>query len=413
MLHDNQTLVEKVVLIGVATQHNELDMDYSIQELEALADTAGAVTVAKSIQNRESIHPATYIGKGKIEEIKLLIKAYDATGVVCDDELSPSQHKNLEEMLETKVMDRTMLILDIFAKRARTKEGNIQVELAQLKYRMTRLTGMGKVLSRLGGGIGTRGPGEKKLETDRRYIRNRISNLKKELLGVSNHRTLIRENRKKKGLLNAAIVGYTNAGKSSLLNTLTHASVLEEDQLFATLDPTTRQLELPSGLPILLTDTVGFIRKLPHHLIEAFQSTLEEAVVADLLIHVVDCTHPNADKQIELVYETLERLGAVNKPIITLLNKIDLPEADTQLKDNKARYKLRTSIKDQKGLDKLMECLELIAYEDKELVKCIIPYDQASVLNKIRQSGPILAEDYRNDGIYIEAYVDKSTKHLL
>ena len=305
-------LEERVVLVGVQTGDND-NVEESLDELEELASTAGAVTVGKIIQNREAVHPGTYIGKGKIEEVRALVYAMDATGIICDDELSPAQLNNLERELDCKVMDRTLLILDIFAARAITSEGKIQVELAQLRYRAARLVGLRESLSRLGGGIGTRGPGEKKLETDRRLIRTRISALKQELSQVEKHRELIRSSRARGNMKTAAIVGYTNAGKSTLLNKLTGSDVLSEDKLFATLDPTTRLLNLKDGQQILLTDTVGFIHKLPHHLVEAFKSTLEEAKYADYIIHVVDSSNPQAEMQMYVVYETLRELGVMGK----------------------------------------------------------------------------------------------------
>ena len=310
-LYEFKETQERVILIGVQTGVGD-DVEASLDELDELAQTAGAETVAKVIQNREAVHPGTYIGKGKIEEVASLLRALDANGVICDDELSPSQLNNLERELDCKVMDRTLLILDIFARRAVSSEGKIQVELAQLRYRAARLVGLRESLSRLGGGIGTRGPGEKKLETDRRLIRTRISALKAELSQVERHRELIRGKRSRGSLKTAAIVGYTNAGKSTLLNTLTGAGILAEDKLFATLDPTTRVLELKDGQQILLTDTVGFIRKLPHHLVEAFKSTLEEAKYADYIIHVVDASNPQAELQMFTVYETLRELGFCN-----------------------------------------------------------------------------------------------------
>ncbi|MBR6978015.1 MAG: GTPase HflX, partial [Lachnospiraceae bacterium] len=306
-MHENTEVHEKLILIGVETGSSS-EMTRSLDELSELVSTAGAETVGRIIQNRERIHPGTYIGKGKIEEVKDLLWETEATGVVCDDELSPAQMKNLEDALDTKVLDRTVLILDIFASRAVTKEGRIQVELAQSRYALTRLQGFGRSMSRLGGGIGTRGPGETKLETDRRRIRTRISQLKTELEEVERKRALNRSLREKNHVPVVAIVGYTNAGKSTLLNRLTEAGVLSENKLFATLDPTTRSLELPSGQVVLLTDTVGFIRKLPHHLIDAFRSTLEEARYADLITHVVDASNPDREAQIDVVYETLRNL---------------------------------------------------------------------------------------------------------
>ena len=298
---------ERVILLAVSTEDTAQAED-SLDELEELVATAGAVTVDRMIQNRENIHPGTYLGKGKIEEVKERLWETGATGVVCDDELTPAQLRNLEEALDTKVMDRTMVILDIFASRANTREGKIQVELAQLKYRAARLVGLRSSLSRLGGGIGTRGPGEKKLEMDRRLIHERIGQLKRELEDVKRHREIQRSRRGSSGIPVAAIVGYTNAGKSTLLNRLTGAGILAEDKLFATLDPTTRNLEMPDGQKLLLTDTVGFIRKLPHHLIEAFKSTLEEAKYSDIILHVVDASNPQMDMHMHVVYDTLRQL---------------------------------------------------------------------------------------------------------
>ena len=312
---------EKVILVGVQKERGE-NMEISLQELRELAMTAGAETVGIVIQNREAVHPGTYIGKGKIDEVAELLYRTGATGIICDDELSPAQMKNLEDALDTKVMDRTVVILDIFASRAATSEGKIQVELAQARYSLTRLAGFGTSMSRLGGGIGTRGPGETKIETDRRRIRNRISQLKEELREVVKRREVTRSLRERNHVPVAAIVGYTNAGKSTLLNKLTDAGVLSEDKLFATLDPTTRSLKLPAGETVLFTDTVGFINKLPHHLVDAFRSTLEEAKYADVIIHVVDASDPESDTHMQVVYDTLRGLGVTGKPVLTLFNKI-------------------------------------------------------------------------------------------
>ena len=309
-----EEIEEKVILVGVSEQDGD-DAEDSVAELAELVKTAGATVVGTMIQKRELIHPGTYIGSGKVAELKLLVEELGATGIVCDDELSPAQLRNLEDMLDTKVMDRTLIILDIFAARATTSEGKIQVELAQLKYRLSRLTGLGRSMSRLGGGIGTRGPGEKKLEIDRRLIKDRIAQLNRELKEVRQHRDITRAQREKNQMPVAAIVGYTNAGKSTLINTLTNAGVLEEDKLFATLDPTTRVLELSGRQQILVTDTVGFIRKLPHHLIEAFKSTLEEAKYADYILHVVDASNPQHEKQMLIVYETLANLDVKDKTV--------------------------------------------------------------------------------------------------
>ena len=341
---------ERVILVGIQTQETE-DAQESLDELEELVKTAGAQAVGRVMQTREAMHPGYYVGTGKVEEIKMAVRAFDATGIVCDDELTPSQMNNLERELECKIMDRTMVILDIFAARANTSEGKIQVELAQLRYRAAKLVGMGTSLSRLGGGIGTRGPGEKKLEMDRRLIKIRISQLKKDLEQVKRHREVLRQGRKRDNIMTAAIVGYTNAGKSTLLNTLTDAHVLEEDKLFATLDPTTRVLELSGKQKIYLTDTVGFIRKLPHHLIEAFKSTLEEAKYADFIIHVVDASNPQRDEQMYVVYETLKELGVGDKKIVTLFNKQDKLLDEEIFRDFKADYVLKISAKTGQGLE--------------------------------------------------------------
>ena len=396
---------ERVILVGVQMNDGE-DTEESLEELSELAKTAGAQTVGTIIQNREAVHPGTYIGKGKIEEVRSLVLATDANGVICDDELSPAQLNNLERELDCKVMDRTLLILDIFARRAVTSEGKIQVELAQLRYRSARLVGLRESLSRLGGGIGTRGPGEKKLETDRRLIRTRISALKEELKQVEKHRELIRGKRAKGNLKTAAIVGYTNAGKSTLLNVLTGAEVLSEDKLFATLDPTTRLLELSEGQQILLTDTVGFIRKLPHHLVEAFKSTLEEAKYADYIIHVVDSSNPQAEKQMHIVYETLRELGAVGKPVITLFNKQDKTETE-QIRDLKADHTLKISAKTGEGLEEFKELLGELLSEGMIYVERVFPYQEAGKIQLIRERGQLLSEEYTEAGIAVTARVPK------
>ena len=397
---------EKLILVGVASSAND-DTEQSLDELCDLVDTAGGVVVGRVIQRREMIHPATYVGKGKIEEIKELLWETDADGIVCDDELSPAQTANLTELLDTKVMDRTLIILDIFAGRASTSEGKIQVELAQLRYRQTQLTGAGKALSRLGGGIGTRGPGEKKLEMDRRLIKNRIALLNRELKDVKRHRDLTREQRSRNHMQVVAIVGYTNAGKSTLLNTLTDAKVLEEDQLFATLDPTTRNLKLPSGQEMLVTDTVGFIRKLPHHLIEAFRSTLEEAKYADLILHVVDSSNPQMDEQMYVVYETLRKLEVMNKPVITVFNKMDRRGENALLRDFQADRTVQISAKTGEGIPELLCAIEQQLREQKILIERMYPYQESSRVQMIRKYGELLEEHYTEEGIYIRAYVPK------
>ena len=413
-LYDMQQVQERLILVGVATSEHD-DTKESLEELKELVKTAGAQTVAMVIQNREKPHAGTYLGKGKIEEVALLARELQADGIVCDDELSPAQLKNLEDALGLKIMDRTMVILDIFAQHASTKEGKIQVELAQLKYRSSRLIGMGNVLSRLGGGIGTRGPGEKKLEMDRRLIRDRISQLGRELDDVVKAREVARASRSRNPIPVLAIVGYTNAGKSTLLNYLTNAGVIEEDKLFATLDPTTRNLTLESGQQILLTDTVGFVRKLPHHLIEAFRSTLEEAKYADMIVHVVDASNPDCDKHMHVVYETLHGLGVKDKKIITVFNKQDilrekimagelLPEVQ---KDLKADETVKLSAKSGEGMDNLLEVIEKLLRESKVLFEYVFPYTETSKIQVIRKYGQLLEEEYRAEGTYVKAYLPK------
>ena len=408
-IYETKQLTERVILVGVSFMEGE-DTEQSLDELEELAYTAGAQAVGRLIQNREAPHPGTYLGKGKIEELRELIWETDATGIICDDELSPAQLANLQDMLDTKVMDRTLIILDIFAQRASTREGKIQVELAQLRYRSTRLTGLGRSLSRLGGGIGTRGPGEKKLEVDRRLIRERISQLKQELEAVKRHREVARQQRSRNPVPVAAIVGYTNAGKSTLLNQLTGAGVLEEDKLFATLDPTSRNLKLPSGQEILLTDTVGFIRKLPHHLINAFRSTLEEAKYADIILHVVDVSNPQADIHMHVVYDTLNELQVGDKPVVTLFNKTDRLEAEGSegiFKDFRADKTLKISARYQSGFDELKAVLEDILRESKMLIERVFEYSRAGDIAVIRKYGQLLEEEYRAEGIFVRAYVPK------
>ena len=399
-----EEIQEQVILVGVQLDEND-NVKESLDELEELADTAGAQTVGKIIQNRETVHPGTYIGKGKIEEVRALMLATDATGIICDDELSPAQMNNLEHELECKVMDRTLLILDIFAARAVSGEGKIQVELAQLRYRASRLSGLGRSLSRLGGGIGTRGPGEKKLEMDRRLIRERISRLKKELADVERHRELLRSQRNQSGMKVAALVGYTSAGKSSIENALTNAGILEDAMLFSTLDTTTRALQLDGTQEILLTDTVGFIRKLPHHLIEAFKSTLEEAKYADIIIHVVDVSNPRMDEQMYVVYDTLRQMGAEGKPVITLFNKQDRLEKEESHKDFQADYSIATSAKTGQGLDKLKAALLEIIRRDQIYVERLYPFADAGKIQMIRSKGQLLSEEYLPEGIQIKAYV--------
>lgn len=406
-MFDNNELEEKVILFCVDLDNGE-DIDVNLDELEELVKTAGAKVVGRLVQKKEHVDNVTYIGSGKTEELCELIHELGATGVVCDDELSPVHLKNLEEILDTKVMDRTMVILDIFAGRATTREGKIQVELAQLKYRSSRLIGMRNSLSRLGGGIGTRGPGEKKLEIDRRIIKDRIAQLQRELEDVKQHRQIMRKQRMAGNLPIVSIVGYTNAGKSTLLNRLTDAGVLEEDKLFATLDPTSRNYKLMNGQEIILTDTVGFIRKLPHHLINAFRSTLEEAKYADIIIHLVDISNPQADNHILTVYETLDGLGVNDKPIITAFNKIDKVEEIPAIKDFRADKIIKIAAKKQIGFEELSHALEEEINKCRQYIEKVIPYAEAGIINRIRKSGTLLEEEYREDGIYVRAYVEKS-----
>ncbi len=395
---------ELVILVGVQEPDSE-DITESIDELGELADTAGALVVGRLVQKREKIHPGTYIGKGKIEELRELIYMTNATGIICDDELSPAQINQLQQELDCKVMDRTLVILEIFAMHAKTREGKIQVELAQLRYRQARLVGLRNSLSRLGGGIGTRGPGEKKLEMDRRLIRERISALKRELNDVICHRELIRAQRQKTNQKIAALVGYSSAGKSALLNTLTGAQVLEEDKLFSTLDTTTRILPLPGKQKILLTDTVGFIRKLPHHLVEAFKSTLEEACYADILIHVVDVSNPQMEAQMKVAYETLKSLKIKDKPIITVFHKQDKLEEKRYFHDFSADYSILTSVKTGQGLEQLKETLAQILRNEQKYIEKVFSYQDASVIAQIRKKGELLEEEYLPEGILVKAYV--------
>ncbi len=410
---------ERVILVGVSLSEDDMT-DESLDELAELARTAKAVVVGRMIQGREKIHPTTYVGKGKLAELKELVWEREATGIICDDELSSVQLQNLEQGLDCKIMDRTLLILDIFAARAMSGEGKIQVELAQLKYRASRLTGLGASLSRLGGGIGTRGPGEKKLEMDRRLIRERISHLKAELKDVERHRELIRSRREDTSKKVAALVGYTSAGKSSIHNALTNAGIMEDEMLFSTLDTTTRVLPLEENREILLTDTVGFIRKLPHHLVEAFKSTLEEAKYADVIIHVVDAANPQMDVQMHVVYETLRQLGVEGKPIITLFNKQDVLEARKDgdgflgdadalpaLRDVRADYTIKTSAKMGQGLDELKEALLEVLRRDQILIERTYSFAEAGKVQQIRNSGQLLEEEYVAEGIHVKAYVPK------
>lgn len=393
---------EKVILVGVST--DDSDINKSLDELAELVKTAGGEAVSRITQNLDRFNNKTYVGSGKIEEILWEIEDYEADAICCDDELSPVQMRNLNDALGVKVMDRTMVILDIFAQRASTHEGKIQVELAQMQYRAAKLIGLGRQMSRTGGGIGTRGPGEKKLEIDRRRIHDRISLLKKDIEEVVKHRETARKSRSRNGKKVAAIVGYTNAGKSTLLNTLTEANILSEDMLFATLDPTTRVLDLGNGQDILLTDTVGFISKLPHHLVDAFKSTLEEAVYADIIIHVVDAQDPEYDEKMNVVYKTLRSLKVENKPIITLFNKCDILDHEEILVDRKADKTIRISAKTGDGLETLKEVLLDYLRGGKTLQTICIPFAETSRVYELKKTCEIISEEYKEDGIYLQGY---------
>jgi GTP-binding protein HflX len=404
-MFDNEEKIEKAILFAVSLDGS--DVNDSLDELVELLDTAGGEAVGRITQNKEFYDKATYIGKGKVEELRELLLVTGATLAVCDDELSPIQQRNLENALDVTVLDRTAVILDIFARHATTSEGKIQVELAQLKYRATRLVGSRSELSRLGGGIGTRGPGEKKLETDRRLIRTRIGQLKRELEDVKQHRDVMRKQRMTTGIPIVSIVGYTNAGKSTLLNHLTNAGVLQEDKLFATLDPTSRNLKLASGQEIILTDTVGFIRKLPHHLVDAFRSTLEESKYADIILHVVDASNPQAEVHIRTVYETLDRLGCGDKKIITLFNKVDRLDIRPVIEDLRAERCLMISAKTGENMEECLSAIEDMINAGRQYIETEISYSDAGVINRIRKYGTLLSEEYTDTGILIKAYVPR------
>lgn len=409
-MFDNDKILEKAILAGVHTGSVDIlsdTTDETMAELKALTETAGIEAVGSVIQNRPSPDNATYFGDGKIEEIKPMIEELGANIIIFDDELTPVQVRNISEKLNIKVIDRTMLILDIFASRAITAEGKIQVELAQLKYLLPRLSGFGVVLSRLGGGIGTRGPGETKLETDRRHIRRRIAALTDELREVERHRDLLRGRRKKDEVSVVAIVGYTNAGKSTLLNRLTGADVLSEDKLFATLDPTVRGLTLSDNRQVRLVDTVGFIRKLPHHLIKAFKSTLEEVVYADILLHIIDASNPEYPSHMEVVESLLLELGAKNKPTIAVFNKVDQVESTNNLAGTvNVKERVDISAKLGMGIDDLLNKIEEIAPGKKRRITAIIPYSESKVAAMIHKDQVVLDEEFIGEGIKVTALVD-------
>ena len=390
----------RAVLVGLDT--GEYDAQRSMEELCELADTAGCEVAATVIQSRPSMEAATCIGAGKLEEIREQLGVLDADLLIFDLELTGMQIRNISDACECRVIDRTMLILDIFAGRARTAEGKVQVALAQYKYRLTRLTGMGTALSRLGGGIGTRGPGETKLETDRRHIRSRIASLEQELRELERHRKFLGSRRKTDGVLTAAIVGYTNAGKSTLFNMLTQAGVLAEDKLFATLDVTARALELPDGRSVLLSDTVGLIRRLPHHLVEAFRSTLEETAQADVILHVLDASEPDVRERMQVTQELLHDLGCDGIPQIHILNKADLVDVPRH-SDAETVW---ISARNGDGLDALLRSIVQALPETARRMKLCIPYADGSFLQLLREEGKLFSEEYTPEGVLVDIMVD-------
>lgn len=399
---------EEVVILFAAQKKNlkEVDAWESLDELEELVNTAGARAAVKILQRVDSINPGFYIGTGKVQELKELVQLHGASGVISDDELSPVQMRNLSVELGVKVMDRTLVILDIFAQRARSREGKLQVEIAQLKYQYSRLTGFGEMLSKQGGGIGTRGPGEKKLELDKRHIRTRMELLQAEIEEFEKHRQLVRTRRQKNNVPVVAIVGYTNAGKSTLLNALCDSDVYAEDKLFATLDPTTRGVSLPSGSEIMLTDTVGFIRKLPHHLIKAFYSTLEEAKYADIILHVMDASSEHLITHKEVVHETLKKLHIENIPMITVYNKIDRVEGH-YLKDETATHSVEISAKNKMNLEALLNIIEEMLYDTMQPFDIIVPYSMPELVAFCHAQGERLEEEYLNEGVHLKGYIHK------
>lgn len=404
-----QEIPVKAVLITVDT--GEFDAELSLKELEELAHTAGAEVVGQVMQKRPSPDTATYIGSGRLAELTAELEALGADLLIFDCELTANQTRNIENITDVRAIDRTTLILDIFAQRALSAEGRIQVELAQQKYRLAHLAGKGISMSRLGGGIGTRGPGESKLETDRRHIRRRIELLEDDLKEIRRRRDLIRKRRKKDSILTAAVVGYTNVGKSTLLNALTDAGVLAENKLFATLDITSRSIELPDGRSVLLTDTVGLIRRLPHHLVEAFKSTLEEAANADIILNVIDISSDDAYGQAQVTNELLSELGCDDIPKINVLNKCDKLPGWENIPDDSTTVKI--SAKEQTGFDRLLEVIAANLPEQAVRGSFVIPYDKGSLLNTIRADGKIFSEEYTEKGTLIDALVDKKVYYLV
>lgn len=406
MMYETKEEIQSFILVGVDVDRAAISAEDSLDELAELLATAGGEEAGRVIQKMEAINSRTYVGSGKVQEIKTLLAATGANGIICDDELTPAQLKNLSDLLDTKIIDRTLLILDIFSQRASTKEGKMQIELAQLEYRLTRLTGLGTELSRQGAAVGThtRGAGETKLEMDRRHIRARMDMLRSQLKDVVKQRELIRTQRKKNQVPIVALVGYTNAGKSTLFNRLTSSGVLEEDKLFATLDTTTRKCELPSGRSVLFVDTVGFIHKLPHNLVKAFRATLEEAAYADILLHVVDASHENAELHMQVTYDELMDLEAADKPIMAVLNKQDLIKEPVPLSmPYGAEAVLRISALEPEGVQKVLEAVDLQLDKIDTVVEILLPYAQGGLSSSLHQEGQIIEEEYRDNGIYIKA----------
>ncbi len=412
-MYETDDFIDKCILVAVDDESGEIDSETSLNELDELLKTSGGINVGRLIQKRENRHPVHYLGKGKLEELKDLISLTGANGIICDDELSGVQQKNMSNVLDVKIMDRTMLILDIFAKHASTKEGKVQVELAQLKYNMSHLTGMGKQLSRLGGGIGTRGPGEKKLEIDRRTINERITFLNRELKEIEKHREILREKRLKNAIPVVALVGYTNAGKSTLMNAVSQAGVLAMDKLFATLDTTTRKVTLPNGREVVFSDTVGFIQKLPHGLIQAFKATLEELKYAHILVHVVDASSPYRDQQMNVVYSTLKSLTCMDKPVVTVFNKTDLMEYNPYPMDSKARATISLSALELVNIDIFLEKIENIINNSRQTLEIFVPYNESRVLSRIYDDCEVLSEEHKEEGTLVIIRCDERFTNIL
>lgn len=408
-MFDNTIKKDRVLLAAVDT--GAYDVELSLDELEELTETAGGEVIARVVQKRPSFDSGTCIGSGRLEEMAEICRNEDIDRIVFDCELTATQIRNIEDVCGVFTIDRTMLILDIFAQRATTREGRLQVEIAQNKYRLPRLAGMGTNMSRLGGGIGTRGPGESKLETDKRHIRTRIAALTDELKDIEKRRGLMRQRRKKDGVLTAAIVGYTNVGKSTLLNYLTEAGVLAENKLFATLETTSRAIELPDGRSVTLIDTVGLIRRLPHHLVEAFKSTLEEAANADVIVHVCDASAEDCEEQAKVTLELLKELGCEGIPVVTVLNKCDkVPYIDQLDTEGEA---VKISAKNGTGIESLLAAIEKALPATCTRCRLLLPFDKAGLVNTIRQDGRIFSEDYTAEGIFLDALVDIKVYHLV